>query len=369
MVRPALVLPLLLSGMTASSRAESHGGAPPVRQRLSLDGGGWHMQLDPSDPKVATMAANGSKVAGPISVPGAWCAQGFGEETAQLHSQYSGVGFYSRLVTVPPALLPQSDSTLWLVVERPHRTISVSVGGTFVGNHTGYLSSFETDITRHAAASLNVSLAVNTKAGPGDGMEGTMDLVLDGVSIGGWGGIGGHIYLEARGKAWIEAPHVQHTVASSYDSASVNVSVTVGGGLAAPAVALRVVYVDPHNRTVGQAHTACTKAAHCSVPDVTLSHAPLWSPSSPAQHTAFLELSSSDGSIVYDREVIQFGLRRLEVDGVHWKLNGRWLYLHGYGDDSIYPATVAPPVNYSFCKYQRAIEPATHSRTACRRGR
>ena len=61
-------------------------------------------------------------------------------------------------------------------------------------------------------------------------------------------------------------------------------------------------------------------------------------------------MTSSDGGIVYDRQAIPFGLRRLDVEGIHWKLNGRWLYLHGYGDDSIYPATVAPPANYTFYK-------------------
>ena len=164
-----------------------------------------------------------------------------------------------------------------------------------------------------------------------------MDLVLDGVGIGPWGGIGGHVYLEARGKVWIEAPHVQHVVASTYDSASVNVSVTVGGGASAAAVALRVVYVDPNNKTVGQTHVACTSSPRCTVPDIMLGGSPpLWSPSTPMQHTAFIEMTSSDGSIVYDREAVRFGLRQLDVDGIHWKLNGRWLYLHGCGDDSIF---------------------------------
>lgn len=119
------------------------------------------------------------QVAGSISVPGAWCAQGFGAETAELHSQYSGTGFYSRLVAIPAALLPIGGSTLWLVVERPHRSVSVRVGGAFVGNHTGYLSSFEADITSHASATaLNISLAVDSNMGPTDGMEGTTSLIL-----------------------------------------------------------------------------------------------------------------------------------------------------------------------------------------------
>jgi hypothetical protein len=142
----------------AGDRAPRANHAPPApRRRFSLDGGGWQLQLDPSDAKVATMATNGSKVAGPVSVPGAWCAQGFGQETAQLHSQYSGTGFYSRLVAVPPAMLP-------------HRSVNVNVGGAFVGNHTGYLSSFEADITGHAAASLNISLALSSEPGGTDGM-------------------------------------------------------------------------------------------------------------------------------------------------------------------------------------------------------
>ena len=37
--------------------------APPLRSSLDLDGAGWTLELDPTDPKVLTMAANGSKVA------------------------------------------------------------------------------------------------------------------------------------------------------------------------------------------------------------------------------------------------------------------------------------------------------------------
>ena len=47
---------------------------------------------------------------------------------------------------------------------------------------------------------------------------------------------------------------------------------------------------------------------------------------------------------------VKFGVRKLEVIGYHWKLNGKWLYLHGYGDDSIYPMFTSPPVNHTFYK-------------------
>ena len=79
-----------------------------LRRSLSLDGTGWHLALDPTDEKVQKMAATGSKTHGPVSVPGAWAAQGFGEETAALRSQYFGVAIYTKTVTVPAALTAAS---------------------------------------------------------------------------------------------------------------------------------------------------------------------------------------------------------------------------------------------------------------------
>jgi len=40
--------------------------------------------LDPTDPTVVKMKGAGLKVSGPVMVPGAWQAQGFGEETATM---------------------------------------------------------------------------------------------------------------------------------------------------------------------------------------------------------------------------------------------------------------------------------------------
>ena len=67
---------LLLSPLMVESAVAVVGAPPPhsaagvpARRRLSLDGGGWHLQLDPSDTKVTTMAANGSKVSHNLARP------------------------------------------------------------------------------------------------------------------------------------------------------------------------------------------------------------------------------------------------------------------------------------------------------------
>ena len=70
--------------------------ATPLRQAMSLDGGEWQLTLDPQDAATVRMKANGSKVAGPVTVPGAWNAQGFGEgECASPPTHYA-----------PPAAVP-----------------------------------------------------------------------------------------------------------------------------------------------------------------------------------------------------------------------------------------------------------------------
>ena len=55
-------------------------------------------------------------------------------------------------------------------------------------------------------------------------------------------------------------------------------------------------------------------------------------------------------------------IRKLETVGYHWKLNGKWLFLHGYGDDSIYPMFVSPPVRHAHTQTY-----TTGTRSACLR--
>ena len=114
---PGRICVAVVSLLLIGGGADEHGAAGPpapvatgpdasasLRRSLSLDGTGWHLALDPTDEKVQKMAATGSKTHGPVSVPGAWAAQGFGEETAALRSQYFGVAIYTKTVTVPAAL-------------------------------------------------------------------------------------------------------------------------------------------------------------------------------------------------------------------------------------------------------------------------
>ena len=61
--------------------------------------------------------------------------------------------------------------------------------------------------------------------------------------------------------------------------------------------------------------------AACTGAEATLQSPPLWSPRTPSQHTALIELIDAAGNVI-DSVTVRFGVRKLEAVGYHWKLNG-----------------------------------------------
>ena len=82
------------------------------------------------------------------------------------------------------------------------------LGGETLGTQLGYYSSFEAPVHVTPGALLEVEVN-STRALGRDGLVGEMDLEADGVLLQGWGGIGGHVYLERRGAAYLVDPYVR----------------------------------------------------------------------------------------------------------------------------------------------------------------
>ena len=305
-------------------------GCVDAAHRLSLDGQ-WTLTLDEQDAATKRMAAAGNKTSGPITVPGAWQAQGFGEETEREWHQYMGVARYERSVPVPSAMAAGGRS-VWLIAENVHRSVKLLVGGTQVDEHEGYLTRLETDITAHLPSSgaLALTLAVNSTKNDGhDGLRGTDDTLDFGFR--GWGGINGHVWLESRAAAWLAEPHIQFQLnAPQYDAAKINATVTVGTAKAAakPQLTLEVEYVDAQNRSVGSAGAVPCAPPTCTSGLTTLHSPALWSPASPAMHAALIVLKGADGYVL-DQRRVSFGLREITISGAHFKLNGVYQYLQG----------------------------------------
>ena len=267
----------------------------------------------------------------------------------------------TKTVTVP-AGFSGDGLEVWLTAGRIQRSAKFYADGELFGEHVGYLSVFEArvPVTSASASSFELRIEVNATRKQGvDGLQGEEDLETDGTGLGGWGGLGGHVNLESRASAgWIESPHVQQVISEDFRSASLFVDVEIGGLNSSRRPGCQITTVVKLNGTVVARPAAATCNASgptCSVPGFAIGGGAikLWSPDTPTQYTVVISLFDTRGRVL-DTQVVTIGLRKLERVGYHFKLNGGWLWLHGYGDDAIYPWTVSPPLNFSFYRTRLA---------------
>ena len=282
------------------------------KKTLSLDGT-WNFALDPDNRVTKLLVAGGKKTNGTIVVPGAWQAQGYGQETFTMHHAMDGVGIFSRDIALP-AGFEGEGRRLFFVANRVQRSAKLFVGAPAsvnvsvsepLASHLGYLSIMEAELTNHTSnGRITLTVAVNsTRDNPTDCLRSTEDDAAenDFTGLSGWGGFGGHVRLESRGVAWIEDPFVQQVVAEDLGSADVNVSVGLGGDTSATAVMLNVTYATAAGATVGRATVKCPAGATaCSVPSARLASPALWSPRSPVQYTAAVQLLAAATGAVLD---------------------------------------------------------------------
>eukprot|EP01051_Picozoa_sp_SAG22_P006513 SAG22_NODE_429_length_10587_cov_22.842582_6_plen_1131_part_00 len=375
----------------------------PHARNMPLDGGKWAINCRQPAQNcpcsrlpgcTCDQPSNATWTRGTAVLPGAWQAQGFGEPAfeGKIRAQSFGNCTYSRTVSLP-ANWTGAGSRLFWIAERVHRQAVLRVNGLRVGQHIGYLSDFEVELTRFKATKmLHLELTISTARAATDGLWGSMDgyplgQLLGAIGVFEWGGTTGHLYLQLRSaRGWIRAPHIQHSVSPSLDRATVSATVTLGGDSTAAdryGLLLRARYTDSANSTVASHAVACgTSSTTCTVPNMDLLLPQLWSPGSPAMCTAVLELLAQDGAVL-DRREVDFGLRRFETTGYKWLLNGKRLFLHGYGDDSVYPTTLAPPVEkaeytrrlklakslgFNFVRHHSHILPLSYFEVACEVG-
>ena len=267
---------------------------------------------------------------GRIRVPGIWDNQGYGVETAKLRHNFVGKGWYRRTAAVPA---DWKGRRVFLRVGGVHRAAKVWVNGRFQGGHVGYLSEFEFDVTGEArpGSEITIVLCVDSKQRPEtDPLYGTADLA-DFMEVE-WGGIWGHVLLEARNDAWLEGLFLRPGVSPPRCAA--------GAAVRGRAEEALLEVFDPSGRPAAWARRAVPATGPVEL-DVDLPGAALWTPDTPHLYRARLSLYS--GGKLLDGIEERFGVRRIEVRGPHLLLNGQRLFLRGYGDDHIYVREMALP--------------------------
>jgi len=332
------------------------------RPRIDLEGT-WDFYPDVGDAALAGLTAPPQK----ISVPGAWQTQGYGPPGGVIPSSVIGSDLspadylrhnlaarclYAREVEVPAAW---HGNRVFLCVRRVYRYADVTVNGRRLGEHEGFCSPFEFDVTDAIRGGERNQLVVGVDNRPRPGR----DTVGTANYFGNWGGFGGAVYLEARppvrladvfaiprvaesrvllrielaadGRTSLDGLRIEAEVAltNAAGTAGVPPPSPTGGVDVPPALF-------PASNSSPDADTALSAPATLDLP-VDLPDARLWTPETPSLYVARVRLLRGTQSL--DELSVRFGMREITAQGRRLFLNGKPLYLSGYGDDATEPLT------------------------------
>jgi beta-galactosidase len=296
----------------------------PPRARIDLNGA-WQFRLDSQ----AAFARS-------IQVPGCWQAQGVGEQSGILRHHYAGTAWYRKTVSIPESW---KGKRVTLRIGGALRIAELFMNGKPGGSHDGMSAPFEFDVTDvvRAGASNIIDLRISNPGNPpGESPDKQIPSQPAGMLnyIGNWGGIYGPVELEATSRIWIEQVWVRPDLAKSTARFGIRVHNTEGQAFRGQ---LRVA-VGPHQGAAAiQVPAGQAAETELAVP---MPGARLWSPEHPDLYMAAVTVLRGDAEC--DRVDQRFGMREIKTQGSVLLLNGKPLYLRGYGDDNVEVLTGVP---------------------------
>lgn len=255
-----------------------------------------------------------------ILVPFAW-------ETEQsgVHRTWLERAVYRRTIVAPPAW---AGRRVVLSFGAVHHEAIVTIDGVAVGRHTGGHSSFEFDVTdalvpgRPAELTVEVHAPADKRGLPHGKQRSVPRDDYDGVAFAPTSGIWQSVWLEARGRTFIQDVSVRGDSLTGFDIAGV-----LAGD---PAAGVRVT-AEVDGQTVELQVSGDRFGGR-----IALAGPLLWSPESP--HLYRIALTAGDGDAA-DRVTVTGGLRRIETRGEQLFLNGERLYIRGVLDQGYWPGT------------------------------
>jgi hypothetical protein len=253
----------------------------------------------------------------PITVPFSWETPASGVGRTWLQN-----ATYTRSITLPNEW---SGRRVFLEFGAVWHRAVISIDGRRVGEHEGGYSSFEFDITDRLSPGVPAELRVDVTA-PSDkralphGKQRSIPRDdFDGVDFTPTSGIWQSVWLEARGRSWVDEIVVRGDALDHFA-----VSGVVRGDLSASI---------PVTITVDGVDTMLTTDEHGRFGGPVAPHAPrLWSPADPYLYE--LSIAAADDTVR-----VTAGLRHFEARGEQLFLNGERFYMRGVLDQGYWPST------------------------------
>ena len=284
-----------------------------------------------------------------ISVPGCWEAQGVGEpgmgecwvpkwdnNAKPIRHKYIGDGWYRKTVTVPAAW---KGRRIWLKIGGVKSCGWFWVNDRQVALVDNYCGTYKYEITDLVTPGSNATVVaqVNNVRPSRKGLMSAMHR---------WGGIYRDVEIEATPQTFIDDAWVR----GLFDEKAAEVNVEIGG-LGSPSARedtrppdAAVSSKPPYQiRVTIDGQTVSQPLKPFKPLKLPLRNFRPWSPEHPNLYTAQVDLVEN-GQVIHVRRE-RFGVRKFEVRGTEFFLNGKPFYVRGFGDDHVYPLSGITPAD------------------------
>jgi len=321
----------------------------PLRETISLDGT-WDFATDPEGAgEDEQWFLPGKDLPGKVfvRVPGCWEAQGVGgpgnsvssggeRNINPLRGCYVGTAWYRKEVPIPH---DWAGKQVWLKVGGVNAQGWFWVNGAYVAHVGTYCGTYKyniTDLVRPGEKAV-VAIKVRNDVAGGKGLFGWVHR---------FGGLYRSVELDATAEVLIDYAYVE----GDFDERKARVCVKLrslspddGAGAHCEVGAL-ITTLRGKKVAVGTGESYVMGSQTKDV-EIELALEPLvpWSPANPHLYKAEISLKLNGKKI--DGWVERFGVRKWEVRGRRFYLNGKRFFVRGYGDDYIYPLTLCSPAS------------------------
>ncbi|RYZ19243.1 MAG: hypothetical protein EOP49_48645, partial [Sphingobacteriales bacterium] len=257
-----------------------------------------------------------------------------------LRHDYTGAAWYRRKVQIPSSW---RGKVITLRIGGAHLETTLYVNGQQVGQHHGFSAPFSFDLSKSAIPGKENVIAIrvaNPGAVPLESPDKQLPARPTGMLnyIGNWGGIYGNVELRATAPVFIEHVYVR----SDIERQTASFVVSLKNQRTKNFIGEIDVNVAKNIKKQVSLKLAAGERGEFTV-TVPVKDMKLWSPDKPNLYTSTIGLLEQGLEI--DRVQERFGMRELVTRGNVLLLNGKPLYLRGYGDDNIEVLGGFPPAS------------------------